>query len=213
MYIAGTLDLRLFGLTKELRLLSFTVMPGAFGLLDGWHVHDVQPERLTNAHPCLDCFRLAQDGVLCEGASGVMGTGHREYQIAAHEGGILIAGTFISMRSHPLNGRNFVCPRCGRGCYRIYEIDGWACRTCHRLDYSSRHRNRTVPGLSRLTFLRRSIGEAATPFSLIAPRSLRARKFWRIVREIRWLEAGLVKHAQIDVCEALERRIRRKPGS
>lgn len=187
-------------------------MAGCFGLKEDHHHVRVPIERLTDARPCLDCFRLAQEGLLFAGASATVQTRSKGYRIAARNGGILINGTFVAMRSHPFNGRNFVCPKCGRDCYQIYEVDGWACRKCHRLDYASRHRNRMIPGFNRLLYLRRSIGEVELPFAPIQPRPLSARKFWWVVREIRRIESGLVNHARTDVREALERRHKRKPG-
>lgn len=185
----------------------FTPMVGCFSLCeDHAHVFHVPPERLTDGRPCLDCFQLAREGLLREGTSGIMQTGHGDYQLATRDGGILVSGTFIAMQSHPFNGRNFICPRCGRGCYRIYEAKGWACRTCHRLDYACRHRHRTIPGYNRLLFLRRRIGASPVPFSPIAPKPSGARRYWQIVREIRALEAGLVQHARRDVSDVLDRR-------
>ena len=89
------------------------------------------------------------------------------YQIASREAGIFIGGTFVAMQSHPFNGRNFICGRCGRGCYRIYDRDGWACRRCHRLSHPSRHKNRMLTGWHRLMFLRRKISASPVPFSAI----------------------------------------------
>jgi hypothetical protein len=139
-------------------------MTGCFGLLNDPNHHHVPRERLTDGRPCVCCFALAREGMLMEGAKGTLQTQHGEYQLASRQGGILIGETFMAMQSHPRNGRNFICPRCGRGCYRIYDADGWACRKCHRLDYPSRHRNRSIPGLNRLLYLRRRVNASGYPF-------------------------------------------------
>jgi hypothetical protein len=89
----------------------------------------------------------------------------------------------------------FICPRCDHDCYRIYDAHGyWACRKCHRLDYASRHRHRTIPGFNRLIYLRRRIG-AGLPFSpILAPTRWTANRL-AIVAEIRRPESGLIGHA------------------
>jgi len=52
----------------------------------------------------------------------------------------------------------FECPACGRRCRYVYLRDVIACRTCHRLDYASRHLHRSVPGVHRVMRWRRMIG-------------------------------------------------------
>lgn len=185
-------------------------MPGCFGLKEDHHHVRFPIDRLADGHPCLDCFRLAQGGLTREGASETMQTAHGGCLIATHEGGILVGGMFIPMQSHPFNGRNFICPRCGRGCYRVYDAGGWACRKCHGLDYPSRHRHRAIPGYNRILYLRRRIGASPVPFSSIAPKRRNASRYWRIVAEIRQLEAGLTSHARNDVADVLDRRANRR---
>src|SRR5215471_1060150 len=88
-------------------------------------------------------------------------------QLAVREGEILIGGQRVPMVSHPdLPLRMFLCPQCQRGYYRLYEHGRtWACRKCHRLDYSSRHLHRTVPNYARLLWLRRRLGLEVRPFA------------------------------------------------
>lgn len=186
------------------------VMGGGFGIFEDRYHTRVPPERLTDGVPSVGCFELAREGLLRDGASGTLQTAWGGYQIASREAGIFIGGTFVAMQSHPFNGRNFICGRCGRGCYRIYDRDGWACRRCHRLSHPSRHKNRMLTGWHRLMFLRRKISASPVPFSAIPPRPLRQRRYWRIVLEIRQIEAGLAQHARTDVADVLDRRERRR---
>jgi hypothetical protein len=65
-----------------------------------------------------------------------------------------------------------------------------------------------IPNYHRLMRLRRKIGADPRPFTPITPRPLRCNRYWRIVREIRQLEAGLVGHIREDVADVLERRQR-----
>jgi hypothetical protein len=167
-------------------------MAGCFGLNE--HHHQKAPRQVTLPRQGVCCFELM---------------GGRGSQPGAHEAGKLPDGTNVQVKPHPFNGWNFVCPRCHRGCYRLYHFGRWACRVCHGLGYVSRHRNRTIPQWHRLAMLRRRIG-AGPPFSPIAPRPIHARKFWRTVAEIRQLEAGLVQHTRQDVTASLQRRLERK---
>jgi hypothetical protein len=101
----------------------------------------------------------------------------------------------------------FICPACERDCYRLHEVGGvWACRTCHRLTYLSRHRFRTLPGYTRALYLRSRIGASPILFSPIAPKPLRARRYSALVREIRAIEAGLIGNLRENVNNVLERR-------
>ena len=63
-----------------------------------------------------------------------------------------------------------------------------------------------LAGWHRLMLLRRKIGASLVPFTSITPKPLRQRRYWRIVREIRQIEAGLIGHIREDVSDVLERR-------
>ena len=186
-------------------------MPGCFGLLEDPHPSHFPPERLVEAQPCLDVFALGRQGLLMPGASATLLWGDRGCQLATREVGILeVDGAVIRVRTHVvLACPVFACPICDRDCYRLHCVDGsWACRKCHRLDYRSRHRNRSIPGLNRALYLRRLI-DAGPLFSPITPRPLSQRKFWRIVAEIRRLESGLVRQTRQDVTASLRKRLER----
>jgi len=106
--------------------------------------------------------------------------------------------------------RCFICPRCQCDRYKLYRVGGvWACRQCHLLTYSSRHRGRTIPGLSRVRYLRRRLGADLTPFTPLPMKPLTARGQLRLAREIRRLEQALIEHGRRDVCEVLEKRYAR----
>ena len=66
-----------------------------------------------------------------------------------------------------------------------------------------------MPGYSRLVYLRRKLGLDPRPFRAIPPRPLKHCRYWRIVTEIRQLEARLVGHLMVDVNDVLERRLRK----
>jgi hypothetical protein len=72
---------------------------------------------------------------------------------------------------------------------------------------ASRHRDRSVPGLHRARWLRRRIGADPRLFTRIAPKPLQARRYWRLAREIRELEARLAEHLAHSVVDVLERRL------
>jgi hypothetical protein len=102
----------------------------------------------------------------------------------------------------------FECPVCKQRARHLY-LRQLACRRCSRLDYSSRHLRRSVPGLNRLRYLRRKIGLELRPFSPIPPRPSSHVRYNHIVAEIHQLEAGLVGHLQTDINDVLARRIRK----
>ena len=192
-------------------------MAGCFSLCED-HAHDyhVPPERLVESHPCADVFALYREGLLLQGASATLQLqwGHRGSSWPRETPEFGSTGNPIAVRSHThLPLPVFICPACNRDRYRLYEVGGvWACRTCHRLDYACRHKQRSIPGLNRALYLRRKIGAPPVPFWPIAPKPRYARRYWRIVAEIRRLEASLVRHARRDVCDVLERRHDRSRG-
>src|SRR5215831_1151129 len=102
----------------------------------------------------------------------------------------------------------FECPVCARRCRHLY-LRQLACRRCSRLDYSSRHLHRSVPGYGRLLYLRRKLGLELRPFAPIPPRPSSHVRYHRLVAEIHALEVGLVGHLQTDINDVLARRIRK----
>jgi hypothetical protein len=78
------------------------------------------------------------------------------------------------------------------------------------LDRASRHQHRNVPGYWRLRQLRRRVGSPEL-FSPIAPKPLKARRYWATVLEIRRIEATLIEHGA-NVAAVLEARLERRRG-
>lgn len=75
-----------------------------------------------------------------------------------------------------------------------------------RPDWSSRHFNRSIPGVNRVVKLRRKIGAEPIPFGKI-PRNSHARhRVHRVIREIYRLEAALIEQLH-GVNADLERRV------
>lgn len=188
-------------------------MPGAFGLLDDVCHDRVPNDRLVEAHAVLDVHVLHREGLLVPGVEARLGDGGY-FRTIPEAGKVEIDGQQIRVAWHPaLPLRCFTCPSCGRDAYKLHSVGGvWACRQCHLLTYSSRHRCRTIPGLSRLRYLRRRIGASAEPFSPLPanpkPRTS-VREHLRLAREIRRLEQALIEHGRRDVCEVLEKRYAR----
>jgi hypothetical protein len=185
-------------------------MSGCFGLLDDGNPHHVPLERFTAEHSCVDVFVLRREGLLVVGASAWLETKHGGSRLEAREvGKIFIDGEPVVLGSHPIWpwASVFLCPQCQQTRQKLFRVAGrWACYRCHGLTHASRHVHRTIPGWHRLMRLRRKIGADPVPFTPIAPRPVSHRKYWRIVREIRALEAGLVGHVREDVADVLQRR-------
>lgn len=81
---------------------------------------------------------------------------------------------------------NFLCPACGRRCWRLHEKRGlFICRTCAGYDYACRHIGRFDPTFNRVRRLRRKL--AANP---------RCRNAAEIRTEIRRGERALAKNLQ-----------------
>jgi hypothetical protein len=181
-----------------------------FGLTEDRHHHRVPCDRLTATHPCISVFALHREGLLVEGAQAVLQTAHGGYLIASREAGkIWIDAQPVVIGSHPtIPQKAFICPACRNIRYKLFDVAGrWACyRCCHGLTHACRHMNRMLPGWHRLMRLRGKIGASLVPFTPIEPRPLLQRKYWRIVREIRQIEAELVGHIREDVADVLERR-------
>jgi hypothetical protein len=171
-------------------------MAGAFGLLEGQTLPRIPPERIAENRPCLDAFALYRKGVLTGKGSVCLGPNAQVLELRSHV-----------MLASPIFG----CPRCGRDCYRLYLVaDLWACRKCHKLDYASRHRNRSIPGYIRILYLRRRVKAEPRPFAPIASRPRSHVKYHKLVAEIRALEHALLAHLRTEVNDVIERRIARR---
>jgi hypothetical protein len=170
-------------------------------------------ERLVDHLPTLDAFQLRRDGLMAEGATWTVEIPpDHSLRLARAPGKILIGDQEIEVRSHPtLLVEMFGSPTegCGRNCYRLHYVEGrWRCRLDPpRLKYRSQCRDRGVPGLARLAWLRKRIGASPLPFSPIEPRRGYAPRHWRLAREIRELEERLVEHLRVDVGDVLEKRL------
>jgi hypothetical protein len=82
--------------------------------------------------------------------------------------------------------RTFECPRCAKPKYKLSYVGAeWACRECHGLDWSSRHRWRSEPGRARIAWLRRRIGADPRPGAQIPEKSLLNLKHLRLAIELR----------------------------
>jgi hypothetical protein len=166
---------------------------------------------LVENNPRCDVHELARQGLLVVGTRATVGDGEERggYRLAIPEPGILeIDSQPLRLGWHrALPLRTFVCPTCNRDCYRLHRVsERWACRKCHRLDYSSRHRHRSIPGFNRAIYLRRRLGVDPQPFAPIAPQPLRRRRWWKLLLELRAIDGRLVEHLRQDVRAVLERR-------
>jgi hypothetical protein len=184
-------------------------MVGCFGLDGPQRQSCTPPERLVDHVPTLDVFALRKAGALADGAVTDLELGPGgTWRLVRAPGKIILGGQEIPVRPHrALPVEVFGCPQCGRDCYRLHFVDGfWRCRTCPpRLKYRSQCRDRSVQGLSRITYLRRRVHADPRPFGPLPERPLQARKHWRLCREIRRLEQALLDHGD-KVSGVLERR-------
>jgi hypothetical protein len=103
-------------------------MSGRFGLLG--HPHDdlVATEKLVEANPVVDIFRLYREGLLSPGASGMVDTGTGGCRPARHKAEISeleIDGQSLRIGWHShLPLPTFICGACGRTCYRAHQVGG-----------------------------------------------------------------------------------------
>lgn len=138
-------------------------MPGCFGLAEDHHDNRRPLDQLVEGRPQIDAFALRRLGLMVEGVSATLelGTGGT-WRLARMPGKIRIGDQEVAVRSHPqLPVEVFVCPNCFRNCYRLHRRTKgeWLCRSCPpRLKYRSQCRDRSVPGLSRVVYLRREPG-------------------------------------------------------
>ena len=180
-------------------------MVAAFGLHDGCQPNRVPVTSLVEHNPMLDIFTLTKqrrilgDEIRIGAPGGYVGP---DGSVGNSE-----APQLVRIVDHPaLWLRMFQCPACNRACYRLHWCDErWRCRICSGLDYTSRHRHRTVPGRNRLNYLRRRLQAAP------AQRSLPLRL--KLVAEIMAIEGALVGHLSHDVNDVLERREARQKRS
>jgi len=183
-----------------------------FGLHDGYQLSCFQLDRLVERNPRVDIWALLREGALTPGTEFEVRCGPVGYRLAGQTVGISIDGNrVLVVWDEPMPGRGrpwFECPVCKHRCRHLY-LRQLACRQCCRLDYTSRHRHRTVPGYSRLVYLRRKLGLDVRPFRPIQPRPWWHVRYHRIVAEIHALEARLVGHLMVDVNDVLERRLRK----
>src|SRR5262249_2630118 len=183
-------------------------MVGCFGLLDDYgNPYHFPLDLLVEANRRLDAWHLLQCGALVEGET----TQLQGYLVGRQTPDILVDGTRVTVTwDEPMAGVGrpwFECPACGRRCRYVSLRGVAACRTCHRLDYASRHLHRSVPGVHRVMRWRRIIGVDPHPFAAIPKRPRRHTRFHRIVARIRAEESKLVGHLS-GIAHDLERRAR-----
>ena len=131
-------------------------------------------------------------------------------EAGCHRPGLMIGNCRIELRPHPMvRSAMFGCPKCGRDCYRLYQVaDAWACRKCGGLDYSSRHEHRSIPKYARILYLRRRINAELRPFAPLPPvPRQRVARYHKIVAEIAALESNLIGYLG-NINSDLKRRIR-----
>src|SRR5262245_35748315 len=125
-------------------------MVGSFGLLD-----DPRPrfpaDRLVENRPRLDAAKLHRLGAFTEGAVTWLQSEEDEkpYPLARQTPDILIGEVRVPVVWDIPAAPWFLCPRCRRRCRHLY-LGEIACRICLRLEHSSRHLHRTVPGVHRV---------------------------------------------------------------
>jgi hypothetical protein len=184
-------------------------MVACFGLHDGYQLPRFSGDHVVEHRGRLDSFWLNRIGALVgEGTVTQLKIGGRGSQLVARGANLLVDGNPIALDFTDWNLAWFLCPRCGQRCRHVY-LPELACRKCLKLDYSSRHRHRSVPGLARLKWLRRLIGVDERPFAPLPERPRHHLRYNRIAEEIRALEVGLVGHLG-EINQVLERRIQRR---
>ena len=183
----------------------------AFGLFEDHHHPHVPHDLIVEANPRLDVWMLLQCGGLAENATTRLQWGEKGCLAARRTPDIWIDGARVPVVwDEPMAGAGrpwFECPACGRRCRYVYLRDVIACRTCHRLDYASRHLHRSVPGVHRVMRWRQMIGVDPHPFAAIPERPKHHIRFHRIVARIRAEESKLVGHLG-GITRDLERRAR-----
>ena len=178
----------------------------ASGLIQDPHPSHFPLDHLVENRGRIDAFELNRIGAFVEGAVTELRWGRKPYQLARHSPDLLVNGIRVPTVWTDWAVPWFLCPGCSRRCRHLY-VPEFTCRICCRLDYSSRHVSRTVPGLHRITWLRRLIGVDQRPFAPIPGRPRSHTRYNRIAAEIQLLEHGLVGYLA-GVNRDLQRRIR-----
>lgn len=196
-----------------------------FGLHDGCGVGNerVPPERLIENRARLDVWQLHQAGALIagtillktpDGTITQLTIRDADHGQEGYEGPIRVPEFYGGQArvevawEEPMPGcwqPWWCCPRCARRCRDIF-LPEHACRKCLHLDYSSRHKNRSVPGIQRVQRWRRQLQLDPRPFSPLPARPARHIRFHRLAAMIRAEEARMLEHLQT-VNRDLERRI------
>ena len=135
-----------------------------FGLYEDRHHARFASDLLVENNPRLNVFALLRSGALTDGVVTRLKWGEKTCQLTAQRTGILLDDgeqqqriAIIWHSPLPWIGKPaFVCPACNRDCYCLHEKAGvFACRKCHGMSYASRHLYRSVPGVHRVSRLRR----------------------------------------------------------
>src|SRR5262245_762262 len=143
--------------------------------------HHFPASRIAENWPCLNVFELYGQGLL-EATVGSLSPGHKAgFSIVSHGG-----------HRTPM----FRCS-CGRGAYKIYCVnDRFACRACHALDWQSRHRHRSIKGLTRCLMLRRKLKAEPRPFGALPTLPKYAPRKHAILNQLFEVERGLLGNLQ-----------------
>jgi len=187
-----------------------------FGLYEDRHHARFASDLLVENNPRLNVFALLRSGALTDGVVTRLKWGEKACQLTPQRTGILLDDgeqqQRIAIVWHsplPWIGKPaFVCPACNRDCYCLHEKAGvFACRKCHGMSYASRHLYRSLPGVHRVSRLRRKIGADPRPFTPLPKRPKHHARFHRVVAQILFEERALLGHLQT-LTRDLDRRIR-----
>jgi hypothetical protein len=184
-------------------------MVGCFGLLGASDEKRIAGEQLFEAHPAIHLAHLHRRGLISgdhvelpppEDEHG----GHRPGPAGPGRNGQLVR---LFWRDAPPRV-SFRCPTCERGCYVLsWRNEMWQCRLCSGLIYTSKSRHKTIArgGYATAVALRRRLHISPVLFSEVGPRPLRASEWWRLLLELRRVEAALITHLH-GISDVLERR-------
>jgi hypothetical protein len=96
------------------RRVDFTVMVGAFGLLDGYHLTHFPGSHLVENWARLDAFKLNRIGAFVEGATTRLKWGDRGYRLVRRAPDILVNGNRVPVVWDEQGRPWFECGTCGR---------------------------------------------------------------------------------------------------